>query len=80
MKNIDRMKQNIIKQIENMSVEEFEKLTSVFDGTTDMPNGLIDTSVLFDCNKCQKTYSCSGDGDFEQCSNRFREYAMSEEK
>lgn len=81
MKNIDKMKQNIVKQIENMSVEEFEKFASVLDGSTDMPKGLIDTSVLFDCVKCQKTYSCSGeDDDFEQCSNRFREYALREEK
>lgn len=26
MKNIDKMKQNIVKQIENMSVEKFEKV------------------------------------------------------
>ena len=81
MKNIDRMKQSIIKQIENMSVEEFEKFASVLDGSADIPKDLIDTSVLFDCVKCQKTYHCSGeDSDFEECSNKFKEYALSEEK
>lgn len=52
MKNIDKMKQNIVKQIENMSVEKFEKFASVLDGSTNMPKRLIDTSVLFDCVKC----------------------------
>ena len=32
MKNIDRMKRNIIKQIENMTVDQFENFSDMLTG------------------------------------------------
>ncbi len=81
MENIDKMKQDIITQIESMSVEKFEKFTNVLIGSTDMEDGLIDTSALFDCKKCQKLYGCSEkDDNYNECSEKFKKYALSEEK
>lgn len=81
MKNIDRMKQDIIAQIENMNVEKFEKFTDVLTGSTDMKAGLIDTSELFSCEECQKIYGCSEkDDNCNECSEKFKRYALSEEK
>ena len=77
MKNIDKMKQNIISQIKNMSIEKFERLMDVLTAEEDM----IDISGLFGCKKCRKIYNCSeSDIDAEECSRKFRKYAMSEEK
>lgn len=81
MKNIDRMKQDIIVQIESMNVEKFEKFAKVLIGSEDMETGLIDTSALFDCEKCQKKYGCSEKYEnYNECSEKFKRYALSEEK
>lgn len=81
MENIDKMKQDIIAQIESMSVEKFEKFANVLNGSTDIEDGLIDTSALFDCEKCQKIYGCSEkDDNYNECSEKFKMYALSEEK
>nr|DAU23860.1 MAG TPA: hypothetical protein [Caudoviricetes sp.] len=81
MKNIDRMKQDIIAQIESMNVEKFEKFTNVLIGSEDMEAGLIDTSALFSCEKCQKIYRCSEKYEnYNECSEKFKRYALSEEK
>lgn len=81
MENIDKMKHDIIAQIESMNVEKFEKFANVLFGSTDMEAGLIDTSALFSCEKCRKIYGCSEkDDNCNECSEKFKRYALSEEK
>lgn len=81
MKNIDKMKRSIIERIENMNIKEFEQFVDVLVGNVDAESGLIDISALFDCEKCEKTYGCSDeDINCDECSEKFKKYALSEEK
>ena len=43
-----------------------------------IPDGLIDTSELFDCELCRKHFNCTGSGDFDECSQNYEKYALSE--
>lgn len=79
MKNIDKMKESIIEQIRKMDLDEFKDFNYVMLGGEGVPDGLIDTSELFDCNLCRKYFRCSGnDGDFDECSANYEKYALSE--
>lgn len=80
MKNIDKMKESIIEQIRKMDLDEFKDFNYVMLGGEGAPDGLIDTSELFDCELCRKHFNCtgSGDGDFDECSANYEKYALSE--
>lgn len=82
MKNIDRMKQNIIRQIENMTVEQFEDFTDMLTGDYNFENSPVDMSDIFRCNICKVMYGkCPEDTyDNQICADRFRDYALKEEQ
>lgn len=80
MKNIDKMKRNIIEQIENMTVEQFEDFTDMLTGDYNFENSPVDMSGIFGCNNCKETYGkCPEDTyDNQICGDRFRDYALRE--
>lgn len=78
MKNIDKMKNSIIEQIKGMDLEKFKDFNYAMFGGEAVPDGLIDTSELFDCELCRKHFNCTGNGDFDECSRNYEKYALSE--
>lgn len=81
MKNIDKMKRNIIEQIENMTVEQFEDFTDMLTGDYNFEKSPIDTTDIFMCNNCRERYGkCPEDTyDNQICAERFKDYALKEE-
>lgn len=83
MKNIDKMKNSIIEQIKRMDLHEFESFNYVMLGGECVPDGLIDTSELFDCELCRKHFRChndlkEGDENSNGCEENYVKYAMTE--
>ena len=78
MKNIDKMKNSIIEQIKGMDLEEFKDFNYAMLGGEAVPDGLIDTSELFDCELCRKHFNCTHSNDFDECSRNYEKYALSE--
>ena len=74
MTNLEKMKQNLIKQIEKMDVESFENLCDVLQDNEDLD---IDGSILFDCKTCVEKYGeRSSNINCSECSERFERYCM----
>lgn len=72
MTNLEKMKQELIKQIEKMDVESFENLCDVLQDNEDLD---IDGSILFDCKTCVEKYGeCSSNINCSECSERFERY------
>lgn len=78
MKNIDKMKNSIIEQIKGMDLKEFKDFNYAIVGGDAVPDGLIDTSELFDCELCSKHFNCTDSDDFDECSRNYEKYALSE--
>lgn len=75
MNNLEKMKQDIISQIEKMNVKEFERLMDILVECDEANEKILDVSNLFTCDYCRKTYGkCSNESD--ECSSRFKKYAM----
>ena len=75
MNNLERMKQSIISQINNMDAEGFRKFSELLQGNYP-PENIIDLSEIFSCDDCKEKYGeCSEE--FE-CPDRFVKYAMSD--
>ena len=76
MNNLEKMKQDIISQIEKMGVKEFEKLMDILVECND--EEIFDISRMFTCDFCRKKYGkCTEEKD--ECSGRFEKYANSSE-
>lgn len=82
MKNIDKMKRNIIEQIENMTVEQFEDFADMLTEYYNFRKNLIDMSNIFRCSDCKKVYGKCPENTYDNqiCTDRFRDYAMKEEQ
>ena len=80
MKNIDRMKRHIIKQIENMTVDQFENFLDMLTGDYNFEKSPIDTKDIFMCDNCKEIYGeCPKDTyDNQICTDRFIDYALRE--
>lgn len=81
MTNLDLMKQSIIKQIQNMDVEDFECFVDLIINNPD--DTTIDTSETFQCEDCRKLYGKCEEKEevvlgITECSIRFRKFARQE--
>ena len=79
MNNITRMKKNVIEQIENMEIEEFEVLLTMISGDYSVykKDILFDRNELFMCEDCGKIYGdCNDIEEDNLCSKRFKDYAL----
>lgn len=78
MNNLEKMKQDVISQIEKMDVKEFEKLMDILMECYEANEKILDVSNLFTCEHCRDKYGkCSSE--MNECSSRFEKYAMSTE-
>lgn len=74
--NLEKMKENLIKQIKVLNASEFEKLIDVFQGDYPVNGCPVDLSKMFSCDECRETYGdCPEEKD--DCSKRFILYAES---
>lgn len=85
MKNLDRMKEILIDQIKNMSIEDYERLNNAL--CEKIPylyeNGwcVVDTDAVLTCEECRKVFGdCTFDarGYADLCKVRFGLYAEAE--
>lgn len=54
MTNLEKMKENLIKQIKALNVSEFEKLIDVFQGDYPVNGCPVDLSKMFSCDNAGK--------------------------
>lgn len=81
MTNLERMKENIIYQIQDMKIEEFEKFLDLISGDYAVKKSEIpfDLSKLFLCSDCWEKYGdCNNVEGEDVCSKRFAKYAKEE--
>lgn len=79
MNNLDKMKTKLTDWIQKMSVQQFENLVTVLNGSKDIYkfDEPLEVNELFDCEVCEKHFeNCEVEDDSDTCSKRFREYAM----
>lgn len=75
MNNLEKMKQDVISQIEKMDAKTFEKFTELLKGNYNTSTKVIDLSGIFQCKDCRKKYGDCPDLE-DKCSERFEQYAM----
>lgn len=76
------MKENLISQIKSLSLEQLETFIDAIDNNLHTtPCEVFTTERLFTYNACRQVYGeCSTHGTPEECSERFKKYALSESK
>lgn len=82
MTNFERMKENLISQIKSLNLEQLETIIDAIDNNLHtFPCKVFDKKGLFTCSACRHVYGeCSTHGNPEECSERFKRYALSENK
>lgn len=82
MTNFERMKENLISQIKSLNLEQLETfIDAIDDNLHTSPCEVFTTEGLFTCGACRYVYGeCSTHGTPEECSERFKRYALSENK
>lgn len=81
MKNIDKIKQNFIGAIKDMTIEQFNELNTVLcEECYDNPKLDFIKKITFTCDNCRKLYGdCSDDDDsVDECYERFEKHMNSE--
>lgn len=73
MDRLNEMKHDIISQIQDMELSEFEEF---FDLMKDV--NAVKTKHLFSCETCEHLYGLCNDDAL--CSARFEQYALTEKK
>ena len=79
MNRLDKMKANIIDQINNLTPEQFEIFIELISGDYTVAKEKIpfDASDMFTCKKCFELFGdCNGIEDDSLCGKRFTKYAM----
>ena len=77
MNNLQRMKQNIIHQIESMDAEKFYEFVYCLPCERNNPDCIIDLTEIFRCFDCEEKYGVCDEG--KECIERFVKYCSEEE-
>ena len=87
MKNIDRMKESLIRQIQAMDIDDYERLNSALCQKIPYPYGndtgwcVVDRSAVLTCEECSRIFGrCTFDAreSCDLCEVRFELYAEME--
>lgn len=79
MKNIDRMKQVLVDQIKNASIDQYKRLNDILCEEYDFNPESVNESVIFTCEDCRKLYGkCIESERTEECDEQFIRYMESE--
>ena len=79
MNNLDKMKQSICDQIQEMDAVTFYEFISEFEELMEHGDcSIILLSEVLTCEKCKELYgSCNNEPD-DKCTNRFKRYCEQE--
>jgi len=85
MKNIEKLKEELIEQIREMDLEKFFDLNYVILGEEGVPEGLFNTTGFFNCESCRKISHCGcsdrktlNNVDINECVEKYKKYMLTE--
>lgn len=81
MTNLDKMKEDVIEQIKEMDVEEFENLLNYCDSFNADEEGIFNCKNLFTCKACREFFGYCGEENHDagyNCLGQFAKYARME--
>lgn len=73
MNHLEESKKKLIDRIQEMSVEEYEKLTGMLYEEPKKYYELFGPGIMFVCEDCEGTYGKCHDG-ADECAVRFQKY------
>jgi len=79
MNNLDKMKQSICTQIQEMDAIAFYEFITEFEESTDHGDcPVISVSEILTCQKCKELYGSCNNDFTDECKNRFKKYCEQE--
>ena len=79
MKNIENVKKLLIKEIENMTVEQHIKLNDMLCEDYDFDPKSVNKEIIFNCEDCSKIYGACADTErTDECDRRYVHFLNSE--
>lgn len=81
MTNLDKMKENVIEQIKEMGIEEFENLLNCCDSFNVGENSVFNCENIFPCTACREFFGYCGEENHDagyNCLGQFEKYARME--
>ena len=81
MTNLDKMKENVIEQIKEMGIEEFENLLNCCDSFNVGQDSVFNCENLFPCTACRDFFGYCGEENHDagyNCLGQFEKYARME--
>lgn len=81
MTNLDKMKENVIEQIKEMGIEEFENLLNCCDSFNVGEDSVFNCENIFPCTACCEFFGYCGEENHDagyNCLGQFEKYARME--
>lgn len=81
MTNLDKMKENVIEQIKEMGIEEFENLLNCCDSFNVGEDSVFNCENIFPCTACREFFGYCGEENHDagyNCLGQFEKYARME--
>lgn len=81
MTNLDKMKENVIEQIKEMGIEEFENLLNCCDSFNVGEDSVFNCENIFPCTDCREFFGYCGEENHDagyNCLGQFEKYARME--
>lgn len=79
MKNFDMVKQLLIEQITNMTVNQYKRFNDILCEEYDFNPMTVNKAVIFTCKDCRKLYGkCIESEQAKECDERFEKFMNSE--
>lgn len=81
MTNLDKMKENVIEQIKEMGIEEFENLLNCCDSFNVGEYSVFNCENIFPCTACREFFGYCGEENHDagyNCLGQFEKYARME--
>lgn len=81
MTNLDKMKENVIEQIKEMGIEEFENLLNCCGSFNVGEDSVFNCENIFPCTACREFFGYCGEENHDagyNCLGQFEKYARME--
>lgn len=81
MTNLDKMKENVIEQIKEMGIEEFENLLNCCDSFNVGEDSVFNCENIFPCTACREFFGYCGEENHDagyNCLGQFEKYVRME--
>lgn len=77
MNNLEKMKADVISQINAMDIHQFECFIEMLRGEV-LEEEIFDLSNIFQCKDCRKIYGDCSENEEGVCAKRFKIYALTD--